>query len=84
VGPALLSTLQLFVFGTWLPHRPHADAPFADRHRARSQRWPTWLSLLTCYHFGYHWEHHAHPHVPWWRLPATVQNTMPPTPPVEV
>ena len=67
VVPALLSTLQLFYFGTYLPHRePHACD---DPHRARSNAYPAWLSFLTCYHFGYHREHHEHPHVPWWALP---------------
>lgn len=67
--PAILSSLQLFYFGTYLPHR-HEDAPFGDRHNARSSDFPPVLSLLTCYHFGYHHEHHEAPHVPWWRLPA--------------
>ena len=67
--PALLSSLQLFYFGTYLPHR-HEDAPFADRHNARSNDFPVWLSLLTCFHFGYHREHHLSPGTPWWRLPA--------------
>lgn len=68
VAPALLSTLQLFYFGTYLPHRePHsADDP----HRARSNEYPPWLSFITCYHFGYHREHHEKPGVPWWRLPG--------------
>jgi beta-carotene/zeaxanthin 4-ketolase len=66
--PGLLSALQLFTFGTYLPHRPDI-LPFADRHNARSQGFPVWLSLLTCFHFGYHHEHHEHPAVPWWRLP---------------
>lgn len=69
VAPALLSTLQLFYFGTYLPHRePHDDG---DQHRARSNEYPPWLSFLTCYHFGYHSEHHEHPGVAWWQLPAT-------------
>ena len=69
VAPALLSTLQLFYFGTYLPHRgEHAPG---DRHRARSNEYPAWLSFLTCYHFGYHREHHEHPGIPWWRLPST-------------
>lgn len=67
--PALLSSLQLFTFGTYLPHRPDAS-PFTDRHRTRTNDFPTWLSLLTCFHFGYHHEHHDQPSVPWWRLPA--------------
>ena len=33
--PALGAVAQLFVFGTWLPHRD-GDTPFPDRHRARS------------------------------------------------
>lgn len=68
VLPSLLSTLQLFYFGTYLPHRePHAPG---DPHRARSNAYPAWLSFLTCYHFGYHSEHHEDPSVPWWRLPG--------------
>lgn len=67
--PALLSSLQLFTFGTYLPHRPER-APFTDRHNARTNHYPAWLSLLTCFHFGYHHEHHLTPDVPWWRLPA--------------
>ena len=66
--PALLSSLQLFVFGTYLPHR-HEAAGFADRHNARSNDYGVLLSLLTCFHFGYHHEHHLYPTVPWWRLP---------------
>lgn len=68
VIPALSSTLQLFYFGTYLPHRgAHSDD---DVHRARSNDYPVWMSFLTCYHFGYHREHHEHPGVPWWGLPA--------------
>lgn len=66
--PGLLSALQLFTFGTYLPHRPDAHG-FADRHNARTNDFPAWLSLLTCFHFGYHHEHHLYPTVPWWRLP---------------
>lgn len=67
--PAILSSLQLFYFGTYLPHRPSRD-PFADDHRARSNAFGWLASLMSCYHFGYHHEHHLAPHVPWWRLPA--------------
>lgn len=72
VLPAVLSSLQLFYFGTYLPHRElqQADQGYLDAHHARSNAYPEWLSLLTCYHFGYHWEHHQWPFVPWWRLPA--------------
>lgn len=65
--PALLSALQLFVFGTWLPHRV-SDRAFDDRHNARSSEFGTLMSLVTCFHFGRHLEHHLHPGVPWWRL----------------
>jgi len=67
--PAILSALQLFTFGTWLPHRHDADGAFADEHRTRSLPYPWLLSLATCFHFGRHHEHHLWPHVPWWRLP---------------
>jgi beta-carotene ketolase (CrtW type) len=69
VVPSLLSTLQLFYFGTYLPHRrPAGD--YDNPHRARSNDYSELWSFLTCYHFGYHLEHHEHPQVPWWRLPA--------------
>ncbi len=67
--PALLSAGQLFYFGTYLPHR-REEEDFGDDHRARSNRFSWTLSLLTCFHFGYHHEHHSHPSVPWWSLPA--------------
>ncbi len=66
--PSLLSSLQLFIFGTYLPHKPHPDQ-IPDRHRTRSNDYPWLISLLTCLHFGYHHEHHSTPGVPWWRLP---------------
>ncbi|MEN2494870.1 MAG: hypothetical protein TECD_00780 [Hyphomicrobiaceae bacterium hypho_1] len=67
--PALGSSLQLFYFGTYLPHRPE-KVPFADSHLARSNNYNWLVSLLTCFHFGYHYEHHCFPNVPWWNLPA--------------
>jgi beta-carotene ketolase (CrtW type) len=69
VSPALLSTLQLFYFGTYLPHREPAGG-YDNSHRARSNEFSIFWSFITCYHFGYHWEHHEFPHVPWWRLPG--------------
>ena len=69
-APALLALVQLFWFGTFLPHR-HGDA-FPDRHNARSSRCGPLVSVLTCFNFGgYHHEHHLFPHVAWWKLPAT-------------
>jgi beta-carotene ketolase (CrtW type) len=67
--PAIASSLQLFYFGTYRPHR-HEQTEFADGHRARTSAYGPLLSLLTCFHFGYHHEHHLSPHLPWWRLPA--------------
>ncbi|MBA2663565.1 MAG: fatty acid desaturase [Bradymonadaceae bacterium] len=69
VAPSLLSTVQLFYFGTYRPHRQPAGG-YADKHRASSNDYPIWLSFLTCYHFGYHWEHHERPGLAWWQLPA--------------
>ena len=68
-APALLSSLQLFYFGTFLPHR-RGDEIFVDAHNARSNQYSWLMSLLTCFHFGYHHEHHLAPHVPWWGLPS--------------
>jgi beta-carotene ketolase (CrtW type) len=67
--PAMLSSAQLFFFGTYLPHRQE-DRPFSDQHQARSNDFGWLPSLLTCFHFGYHHEHHLAPHVPWWALPG--------------
>lgn len=69
VLPALLSTVQLFYFGTYLPHRSKGSDR-DDVHGARSSGYPVWLSFMTCYHFGYHLEHHLYPRVPWWQLPG--------------
>lgn len=75
--PAILSSLQLFLFGTFLPHRTEAE-PFGDRHRARSSGYGYLASLLTCFHFGHHHEHHLSPATPWWRLPAERLRAAPP------
>ena len=73
--PAGLSALQLFYFGTFLPHR-HTGEPFVDQHRARSQAQSTAMSFLTCLNFGAcHHEHHLRPDLPWWRLPQARRPT---------
>ncbi|WP_298468254.1 fatty acid desaturase [uncultured Erythrobacter sp.] len=69
-APALLSSLQLFYFGTYRPHYHAEDKPFADDHNARTNDFGTLASLATCFHFGYHLEHHRRPDVPWWALPG--------------
>jgi beta-carotene/zeaxanthin 4-ketolase len=65
--PLILSSVQLFIFGTYLPHRNG----LTDRRREHEQNYVQILaSLLSCYHFGnYHWEHHTYPQIPWYRLP---------------
>jgi beta-carotene ketolase (CrtW type) len=69
--PIVLSSMQLFFFGTYLPHR--SETAGGDHH-AVSSNYPLVLSLLTCYHFGYHWEHHEYPDLPWYHLPSARQN----------
>lgn len=64
--PSILSTLQLFYFGTYQPHKgPHDPG---NIHKANSQRKNHFLAFLTCYFFGYHYEHHDSPGTPWWLL----------------
>ncbi|WP_144606077.1 fatty acid desaturase [Algoriphagus algorifonticola] len=62
--PAILSTLQLFYFGTYLPHRGNSDNPHHSRSQSKNHVW----AFLSCYFFGYHYEHHDSPGTPWWRL----------------
>jgi beta-carotene/zeaxanthin 4-ketolase len=71
--PIFLSSIQLFFFGTYLPHRGHPN-PQSDLHCATSSNYPVFWSLLTCYHFGYHWEHHEYPSLPWYQLPLVYEN----------
>jgi beta-carotene/zeaxanthin 4-ketolase len=66
MAPSVLSTLQLFYFGTYVPHKgefngsnPHHASTLANNH---------WYAFATCYFFGYHFEHHERPYVPWWQL----------------
>jgi beta-carotene/zeaxanthin 4-ketolase len=80
--PLILSSIQLFIFGTYLPHRcgtigvapsTSLQTPQADDRRTPVNR--LW-SLLSCYHFGnYHWAHHTHPTIPWYRLPQLHSTT---------
>jgi beta-carotene ketolase (CrtW type) len=64
VLPSLLSTLQLFYFGTWLPHHGTHN----NQHYSRSQSKNHLAAFFSCYFFGYHYEHHDAPWLPWWRL----------------
>ncbi|MEL7052474.1 MAG: fatty acid desaturase [Cyanobacteria bacterium J06634_6] len=74
--PSLLSSMQLFYFGTYLVHREQPDT-YSTPLCANSNYRPEFLSLISCYHFGYHREHHAFPDVPWWQLPHTKLETCP-------
>ena len=72
VIPSILSSVQLFYFGTFTPHKEPSGG-YKNIHCAQTNPLPTWLSFITCYHFGYHYEHHEHPDVPWWGLPKVFQ-----------
>ena len=69
VIPSMLSSVQLFYFGTFLPHK-EPEGGYKNIYRAQSNPLPVFWSFITCYHFGYHEEHHKYPHVTWWNLPA--------------
>ncbi|MDX9925158.1 MAG: fatty acid desaturase [Ignavibacteriaceae bacterium] len=67
VIPAVLSSVQLFYFGTYLPHKqPHTHE--MEPHKARTQKKNHLWAMISCYFFGYHFEHHESPQTPWWRL----------------
>ncbi len=70
--PLVLSSLQLFFFGTYLPHRS-SNIDSQNLHNAVSSNYPQILSFFSCYHFGYHWEHHEYPDVAWYDLPGVYQ-----------
>jgi beta-carotene/zeaxanthin 4-ketolase len=72
--PLTFSSLQLFCFGTFLPHRQPVTG-YAPPYYSRSYPLPMLLSFLSCYHFGYHQEHHQYPQVPWWQLPKVYRQT---------
>jgi beta-carotene/zeaxanthin 4-ketolase len=69
VFPSVLSSMHLFYFGTFVPHR-QPKGGYVDEHRSTTTPRPWLLSLLACYHFGYHDEHHRFTDVPWWQLPS--------------
>ncbi|WP_146947688.1 fatty acid desaturase [Cyclobacterium qasimii] len=62
--PAILSTLQLFYFGTYLPHK----GMHSNKHHSGTLKKNHLWAFLSCYFFGYHFEHHEFPYAPWWRL----------------
>lgn len=66
IVPPLLSSLQLFYFGTYLPHKNPEQ--IENEYKSRTQNINFFLGFLSCYFFGYHYEHHTRPSIPWWRL----------------
>ncbi|MFT2010907.1 fatty acid desaturase [Pontibacter sp. 13R65] len=64
--PAILATFQLFYFGTYQPHKGE-HAPH-NRHKSGTQPKNHIWAFLSCYFFGYHYEHHEKPYLPWWKL----------------
>jgi len=67
MAPAVLSTFQLFYFGTYQPHK--GEHSTANQQKSTSQSLNHWKAFFTCYFFGYHYEHHISPGTPWWKLP---------------
>ncbi|WP_316798550.1 fatty acid desaturase [Pedobacter frigidisoli] len=67
VLPSLLSTFQLFYFGTYVPHKGEHD----NVHHSSTLPKNHFLAFITCYFFGYHFEHHEKPYTPWWQLYKT-------------
>jgi beta-carotene ketolase (CrtW type) len=72
VAPSLLSTLQLFYFGTYLPHKGEHDNKYQSASLPKNHL----LAFFSCYFFGYHYEHHDSPGTPWWKLWKTKEATM--------
>jgi len=66
--PLICSSLQLFFFGTYLPHQQvYPNLNFSPR--TNSNFYLVFWSFLSCYNFGhYHWEHHEYPKIPWYKL----------------
>ena len=66
--PLVLSSLQLFFFGTYLPHHQLHENPYFSP-RLQSSYYSNLWSFVSCYNFGYyHWEHHEYPKTPWYKL----------------
>lgn len=69
VFPSVMSSFQLFLFGTFLPHRQPIDG-YINQSHSTSTMFSEFWSFISCYHFGYHEEHHDLPHLAWWQLPT--------------
>ena len=66
IVPSVLSTFQLFYFGTYLPHKNGHEN--INKHKSKSLDKNHIWAFISCYFFGYHYEHHDAPGIPWWRL----------------
>lgn len=55
--PSLLASIQLFFYGTFLPHAKDGEI--------KNTNLPKWLQTLTSYNFGYHIKHHTNPEIKW-------------------
>lgn len=62
VLPSVLSSLQLFYFGTYLVHSENGQIKNSNFHPA--------FTFLTSFNFGYHEEHHKNPDIKWYLLRA--------------
>ena len=74
VLPLIVSSCQLFLVGTWLPHRRGATT--RPGVTTRSLNLHPALSFAACYHFGYHREHHESPSTPWFQLPKLREGSL--------
>lgn len=72
--PAIFSSLQLFYFGVWLPHKNYHQQSNTAHHNARNLDYSLPVSILACYNFGYHLHHHQKPQLSWWRLGVDYAN----------
>lgn len=66
VLPSIVSTFQLFYFGTYIPHKKGDENN--NKHKSRTLKKNHFWAFVSCYFFGYHYEHHDKPGVPWWQL----------------
>jgi len=62
--PSILSMFQLFYFGTYVPHKGEHNN---EHHSTTLKKNHIW-AFISCYFFGYHYEHHDSPATPWWLL----------------
>lgn len=76
-GAGLVSSFQLFYFGTFLPHKPETHINTRNQIISRTSVASSRLeSFLKCFHFDCHMEHHNHPNIPWFDLWDTHEKDM--------